>query len=158
MMQAVDVIKRTMEGGDCALNTGCIYKKIPEAQYTYVFCCSVKHYLLNIISSVEVADVVLPFIPQITRMLSEPSCRLIMPIKIDYNYIEVSDGYCSNIENKCFDKNPENLQGSPRAFVRYNCSNTPYPKIFVEGKYFLKEKLHMHYLHASYYIKSFLMS
>ena len=71
----------------------------------------------------------------ISKLLSVPSCRIIRNIKIDFNWIEVSDGWFFNIECKRFEQNPK-LNGSPRAFVVYKFQHeVPYPKAFVEGKY-----------------------
>ena len=132
IMQAVDVVKRVMCAGNFGIYEGAIYKKIPEASFTYVYCSTVKTYLLSIVASVEIADVVVPFMAQLTKLLSEPACRLVKPIKMDFNYIEVNNGYCFNIDQKQFEQ-PENLDGSPRAFIRYDCCKTPYPKLFFEG-------------------------
>ena len=76
---------------------GCVYKKIPEATYTYIYCTSVKDYLLNLLGNVEVADLIAPDVTQLTTLLSEPACRLIKPIEIDYNFIEVEHQYLFDI-------------------------------------------------------------
>ena len=34
----------------------CVYKKITEATCTYIYCTSVKDYLLNLLENVEVTD------------------------------------------------------------------------------------------------------
>ena len=68
---------------------GRVYKKIPEATYTYIYCTSVKDYLLNLLGNVEAADVIAPHVTQLRTLLSEPACRLIKPIEIDYNFIEI---------------------------------------------------------------------
>ena len=66
-----------------------VYKKIPEATYTYIYCTSVKDYLLNLLGYVVVADLIAPHVTQLTTLLSKPACRLIKPIEIDYNFIEL---------------------------------------------------------------------
>ena len=58
---------------------GAVYKKIPESTYTYVHCSSVKNFLLKMLGSTEIADVIATLIVPITNLLSEPSCRLIKP-------------------------------------------------------------------------------
>ena len=83
----------------------------------------------------EVADNIASYIFPITNILSDPSCRIIKPIIIDYNFIEVMSGYFFNIGKKLFEKNPTTLVGSPRAFVLYEYTGTvPYPKPFIEGE------------------------
>ena len=52
---------------------GRVYKKISEATYTYIYCTSVKDYLLNLLGNVEVADLIAPHVTQLTTLLSEPA-------------------------------------------------------------------------------------
>ena len=117
---------------------GRIYKKIPEATYTYIYCTSVKDYLLNLLGNVEVADLIAPHVTQLTTLLSEPACRLIKPIEIDYNFIEVERQYLFDIAGKRFTKESGSLKGSPRAFIRYEYSESkkPIPAPFIEGTNF----------------------
>ena len=59
-------------------------------------------------------------------------------MKMDYNFIEVlPHGVCFNIKEKKFEKDPKELKGSPRAFVkcRYDEKKIPYPRFFVEGNH-----------------------
>ena len=58
-----------------------------------IYCTSVKNYLLNLLSNFEISDIITLHITQLTSLLSEPACWLLKPIKIDYNFIEVSDGF-----------------------------------------------------------------
>ena len=55
------------------------------------------------------ADIITPHITQLTSLLSESACRSLKPIKIDCNFIEVSDGFCFDIEGKRFIRNPKQL-------------------------------------------------
>ena len=117
---------------------GRVYKKILEATYTYICCTSVKDYLLNLLTNVEVADLIALHVTQLTTLLSEPACRLIKPIEIDYNFIEVEDQYLFDIAGKRFIKESGSLKGSPRAFIRYEYSESkkPNPAPFIEGTHF----------------------
>ena len=117
---------------------GRVYKKIPEATYTYIYCTSVKDYLLNLLGNVEVADLIASHVTQLTTLLSEPACRLIKPIEIDYNFIEVENQYLSDIAGKRFIKESGSLKGSRRAFIRYEYSESkkPNPAPFLEGTHF----------------------
>ena len=83
-----------------------------------------------------VADIVAIHVHTLTSLLSEPACRLIKPINIDYNFIEVEEGYCFNIEKKVFELQPKDLKGSPQAFVKYKYieGEVPRPRRFTEGK------------------------
>ena len=99
-----------------------------------------KDYLLNLLGNVEVADLIAPHVTQLSALLSEPACRLIKPIEINYNFIEVEDQYLFYIAGKRFIKKFGSLKGSPRAFIRYeyNESKKPNPAPFIEG-------IHLHF-------------
>ena len=117
---------------------GRVYKKIPEATSTYNYCTSVKDCLLNLIGNVEVADLIALHVTQLATLISEPACRLIKAIKIDYNFIEVEHQYLFDIAEKRFIKESGSLKGSPRAFIRYeyNESKKPNPAPFIKGTHF----------------------
>ena len=124
-----------MKSNNQGLHDGCIYKKLEESEYTYIYSTSVKSYLLNLLGNFEIADIITPHITKLTSLLSEAACRLLVPIKIDYNFIEVSDGFCFDIEGKKFTRNRKPLKGSPRAYVRYTYleDKISNPKLFIEG-------------------------
>jgi len=104
-----------MNDENCKLHKGFVYRFISESKKTYTFYKSVKDYIMRIMGNTDVADVVANQAYQVTRLLAEPACRVINQLKIDYNYIEVLNGYFFNIERKLFEENPETLAGSPRA-------------------------------------------
>lgn len=140
LCKGIDVVKRVMSQSNCGICDGKVFKKIADAKYTYVYCSTVKTFLHHILSNIQVADVVAPLLGPINNILSEPSCAIIPPIYFDYNYIEVKPkGTCFDIKGKRFIKNPENLKGSPRAFIdyQYDEGKVPYPKPFIEGKCFI---------------------
>ena len=67
-----------------------------------------------------------------------PSVYLFCGLKtvVNLNYIEVLPyGTCFNIPKRVFVKDPTDLDGSPRAYVRYTYTpgKRPFPKPFVEG-------------------------
>ena len=80
------------------------------------------------------ADLIAPHVTQLSALLSEPACRLIKPIEIDYNFIEVEDQYLFVIAGKRFIKESESLKGLSRAFIRYeyNEFKKPNPAPFIE--------------------------
>ena len=74
--------------------------------------------------------------PALLGLLCDPHCRLIQPIRIDLDYIEVlPSGTCFHIPTKSFIVNP-NISGSARAFMEYTYKEgvVPFPRFFVEGK------------------------
>ena len=100
-----------MERFSYGLNDGSIYKKIDKAVYTYIYCSNVKDFLHYIMGNLEVADQIAGQINSINELLSHHNCRIIKQIEIDYNFIEVNDGFCFNIEKKLFEKEPAELKG-----------------------------------------------
>ena len=86
------------------------------------------------------ADLIAPHVTQLSALLSEPACRLIKPIEIDYNFIEVEDQYLFDIAGKRFIKESGSLKISPRAIIRYeyNKSKKPNQAPFIEG-------IHLHF-------------
>ena len=136
LCKAVDLVRRIMLETQFGLCDGTVYKKLQEAKYTYIYCSSVKVYLMSLLSNMDVADVLAPIMTQLCNLLSESSCRIITPIQIDYNFIEVlPSGTCFDIEKKKFVVDPKDLVGSPRAFVRYQYvdGHILYPTPFIEG-------------------------
>ena len=86
--QAIDVVRRIMEQRRFGLHDGSVFKLAPDAVSTFVYCSSVNSFVMNLLSNGEVADAVVPYINQVVALLSEPACRIIEPIVIDFNLIE----------------------------------------------------------------------
>ena len=101
---AVDVVKRYMEKYQYAIFDRTIYKKAPEAVFTYVHCSSVSDFLHQILGNSEIAEQISVHVNLLLSLLSVSSCRLIQPINMDYNFIEVQPkGVCFNIKKKKFE-------------------------------------------------------
>ena len=104
-----------------ALYDGSVYKKPKHAKYTFVYCTDVHSFVHHILGNSEVADAIISHVTPIVALLSVKTCRLIEPIKIDYNFIEVLPvGTCFNIRRKCFELDPSDLKGMTRLFVCFN--------------------------------------
>ena len=137
--QAADAIRRVMKQEQCGIYDGFLYTLAPGSKFTFIYGSTIKDYLLSLLGNPEMREILLPFITQLTSLLSEPACRLIEPIRMNFNLIEVlPSGMCFNICQKRFEdySNKQNF-GSPRAFVKYDCTkeDNPYPDKFVECKY-----------------------
>ena len=112
LMVAIDVVRRYMQRFQYGLFDGSIYKKAPEAKFTFVYCCSIHDFIHHILGNADVANAVAHFSAQIIGLLKVKTCRLIPPIVIDFNFIEVLPfGTCFDIFKKTFVKNPKTLKG-----------------------------------------------
>ena len=69
------------------------------------YCTSVKNYLLNLLGNLEIANIITP-----NKFVIGACLSITGPIKIDYNFIEVSDGFCFDMEGKKFIRNPKQLK------------------------------------------------
>ena len=124
-----------MKSNNYGIYDECIYRKLEECEHTYIYCTSVKNYLWNLLGNFKIADIITPHITQLTSLLPEPACRLLDPIKIDYNFIKVSDGFYFDTDGKKFIRKPKRLKGSSRAYVRctYHEDKISNLKPFIEG-------------------------
>ena len=125
LMQAVDVLRRFMELFDFALYDGCIYRRPKEAKYTYVFCSSVHDFVHSALGNEEVAEAIATHTSTIISLLSVSTSRLIKPIEIDFNFIEVlPPGTLFDIEMKCFVSDNSRLRGKDISSVCILCRCT----------------------------------
>ena len=73
---------------------------------------------------------------KVIEILGDPDCKVIRPIFIDYNLIEVDAGYCWSVKDRHFLENPipdEKIgMVTPHAFSRYDSQKGPEPKYFRE--------------------------
>lgn len=112
-MQSIDAVKNYMVRWNYALYDGSIYKKVPEGKFTFVFCSSVHYFIHFTMGNSEVADQIVSQVTPIVNLLSESACRIIKPISLDFNFIEVTPyGTCFNIREKRFEIDPPSLKGT----------------------------------------------
>ena len=140
LCKAVDVLHHFMLSKQYALCNGSIYRKAPESCFTYVYCCGVKEFVMRSLQNSKIANVLAQHVNNVISLLSNPACRLIKPIMIDYNLIEVQPrGTCFHIAGKFFKKHVKmrNEGVSPRAFVKHEYleDRVPYPRPFIDGIY-----------------------
>ena len=137
---AADELARFMKHNGYCICRGRVYKKAPDSRFTFVSLQSVEDFVLWSLGNGQVANAVASHVGQLTNLLTKPACRLIKPISIMYNYIEVlPPGTIFVISEKKFIKVrafPENT--SPRAFIKYTYKKdrVPYPKAFIYGELF----------------------
>ena len=73
---------------------------------------------------------------KVLDLLADPDCEVIRPIIVDYNLIEVNDGYYWSVSERRFLKNAISADKvglvTPRAFSGYDPLKVPKPKYFRE--------------------------
>ena len=137
---AVGLIERVMNDLDYRLHDGEVYRKVPQAKFTFLRSSSVNDFVHALLSNPKMATVIAPQISSVISILCNSDCQIIRQIELDYNLIEVKpQGCCFNIELKKFVHNPllELSVGklSPRAYVSYTYeeSKKPDPKPIIES-------------------------
>jgi len=64
---------------------------------------------MHAIGGLELTNIIVPHFSTVESLLSNPACRLIKPLKINYNLIEVLPaGTCFRISQKAICKGIEN--------------------------------------------------
>ena len=112
LLQEVDVVRRFMDQMGYGLYDGSVCCKPTETKYTYIHCSEVHRFIHHILGNSDIDDSIISYVSPIINPLSEKSCRLIPPIEIDFNFIEVlPPGTCFDIRNKCFKLDPIDLKG-----------------------------------------------
>ncbi|XP_066922695.1 uncharacterized protein [Clytia hemisphaerica] len=149
---AVAELSRFMKEKSYAICNGKIYKKAPDSAFSYVYCLTVKRFLMRSLRVGSVANVLASHINSVSNLLSDPDCGLIKPLKILYNIIEVLPARTIFvISEKRFYKIRNFPEGcTPRAFIRYTYdkSYVPYPGPFIQGimNSFPERKTRVHFL------------
>lgn len=125
-----------MKRMEYALYRGKIYKKCPTAKFTYAYKCEVKAFINCLAANESFKARLLKDMRKVIDVLADPDCEVIRPICVDYNLIEVNEGQCWSVKDRCFLSNPipEEKIGlvTPRAFAKYDPRKQPDAKYFRE--------------------------
>ncbi|XP_044165370.1 uncharacterized protein LOC114957052 [Acropora millepora] len=119
-----------------ALYGGKVYKKCERAKYSYWYKCEMEAFINSLASNETFKDRLLKDMRKVSEILSNPHCKVIRPLCVDYNFIEVNDGQCWSIMDRRFvdnaiaDKDIGHI--TPRAFSKYDPTKEPDPKYFKE--------------------------
>ena len=132
----INDIAIAMKTLDYALYKGKVYKKCEDAKYTYSYKCDVKAFVNSLAANKSFKSRLIRDMKRVIDLLSDSDCELIRPITLDYNLIEVNQGYCWSIEERKFLKDPIPAEKvgliTPRAFSHYDPFKDPNPKYFTE--------------------------
>lgn len=132
----INDISIAMKRLDYALYRGTIYRKCEGAVYSYSYRCDVKTFVNSLAANESFKARLLKEMKKVIDLLADPDCEVIRPIIVDYNLIEVNDGYCWSVSERRFLRNaiPADKVGlvTPRAFSPYDPLKVPQPKYFRE--------------------------
>ena len=132
MTVLINDIAITMKTLDYALYKGKIYKKCEGSKYTYSYKCDVKAFVNSIAANESFKSRLIRDMKRVIDLLSDSDCELIRPISVDYNLIEVNQGYCWSVEERKFLKDPIPAEKvgliTPRAFRQYDPFKEPHPR------------------------------
>ena len=132
----INDIAIAMKTLDYALYKGKIHKKCEGAKYTYSYRCDVKAFVNSLAANESFKSRLIRDMKRVIDLLSDSDCEVIRPIAVDYNLIEVNQGYCWSVEERTFLKDPIPPEKvgliTPRAFTQYDPFKEPHPKYFIE--------------------------
>lgn len=134
--QLVNDIERIMKRLQYAIYKGIVYRKCPQAHFTYLQRCSVGEFIGTLEGNELLKGRLVSNGQRIKDKLKQPECQLIHQLEINYDLIEVNDGWCLSLSAQKFVHNPIRPEDigkiSPRAFVPYDHNQEPDPKYFKE--------------------------
>ena len=102
--KTVDEINRAMMTfiNSHVLYKGIVYCKPKDASFTLVEMMDPESYLNKLLASEVLREKVMRHMNALLRVMSNPQCEVFPQIKIDFNFIEVSGGYCFKISERKF--------------------------------------------------------
>ena len=119
-----------------ATSRGDVYKKYEHSRFSYKYLCSMKAFLHSLMGNETFKDRLVQHMARILPLLSDPDNRIILPLKIDRDLVEVNNGWCWSFNTLSFQEGaiPAHEIGhiSPRAFVAYDHESEPEPKYFAD--------------------------
>jgi len=133
---AINDIERAMKKLGYALHRGEVYKKVASSKYTFQHCCKVKQFLLLLGNSGHFKETIVKHLDKLDSILADPESEFPRQLRINYDFVEVSDGLCFSISERRFVENAirdsEVSRETPRVYVEYKHDQVPEPRYFKE--------------------------
>jgi len=113
---------------------GEVFKKNSAAKFTFEHACTVKKFLSVLARNEHLKDRIVTHFSKLESVLADPECEFTNQLRINYDLIEVSDGWFFSASKRKFVESAIQDVGkeSPRAFVEYDHAKTPDAKNFKE--------------------------
>ena len=132
----VNDITIAMEKLEYASYRGKVYKKNPRSRYTYSYKCEARAFINSLATNEQFKSRLIRDMRKVIDLLADPNCELFQPLVIDYDLIEVKNGFCWSVKNRAFVENPIEVRQigklSPRRFCAYDPATEADPKYFRE--------------------------
>ncbi|KAJ7337887.1 hypothetical protein OS493_008045 [Desmophyllum pertusum] len=111
-----------------ALYRGEVYKKVASSKYTFQHCCNVKKFLSLLGNSEYFRETIIKHMKKLDSILGDPESEIADQLRINYDLIEVSGGWCFSVSKRRFvesaikDEDIEILQNSlSETEIKYFC-------------------------------------
>ena len=131
---ALNKIERAMAKLGYALHKGDVFKKNEASMYTFEHACSIKKFLSVLANNDQLKEIIITNFNKLESILADPECEFTKQLRINYDLIEVLNGWCFSLSQRRFVQNPIKEIGKecPRAFVQYPHTKEPEAKNFQE--------------------------
>ena len=127
-------IERVMKKLGYVLYRGDVYKKVSSSKYTFQHCCKVKKFLSLLGDSEHFKETIIKHLNKLDSILGDPENEFLRQLKINYDLIEVLDGFCFSISERRFEENA--IQDSDvgretqRAYIEHEHDKVTEPRYF----------------------------
>ena len=131
---ALNKIERAMAKLGYALHKGDVFKKNEASMYTFEHACSIKKFLSVLANNDQLKEIIITNFNKLESILADPGREFTQQLRINYDLIEVLDGWCFSLSQRRFVQNPIKEIGKecPGAFVQYSHTKEPEAKYFQE--------------------------
>lgn len=131
---ALNKIERAMGKLGYALHKGEVFRKNVASMYTFEHACSIKKFLSVLANNDQLKEIIITNFNKLESILADPECEFTRQLRINYDVIEVSNGWCFSLSQRRFIQNAIEEIGneSPRAFVQYSHTKEPEAEYFKE--------------------------
>ena len=118
---ALNKIERAMAKLGYALHKGCVFKKNEASMYTFEHACSIKMFLSVLANNDQLKEIIITNFNKLESILANPECEFTKQLRINFDLIEVVNGWSFSRSQRRFVQNPIKEIGKecPRAFAQY---------------------------------------
>jgi len=102
---AMNDVERAMKKLGYSLYKGEVYKKVQSSKYTFKHCCTVKKFLSVLGTSECFKETTVKHLNKLDNLLSDRESEFGKQLKINYDLIEVLDGWCFSRSRREFVEN-----------------------------------------------------